>query len=64
MSDKGWFWAFLIGIIYVAILFVLVKPNSDGAGAVQAVSKALADLVTTATGGTPASGGNQNVGTG
>jgi hypothetical protein len=64
MNDKAWFWTLLIGVIYIAILYVLVKPGSAGASAVQAFSKALADLVTTATGGVPASGGNRILGTG
>jgi hypothetical protein len=54
MNDKGWFWTLLIGLIYVAILFVLVKPGSPGADAVKGLSNALSSLVTTATGGTPA----------
>jgi hypothetical protein len=54
-SDKGWFWTLIIGLIYVAIVYVLVKPGSDGANAVKGLANALSSLVTTATGGTPAS---------
>lgn len=50
MSD--YIGAFLVGIIYLAILYLLVKPGSDGATAIKTVSTALADLVKTATGST------------
>lgn len=54
MNEHVWFWYFLLGIIYIAILFMLVKPGSNAGGAVVGVSKGLAELVTTAVGGTPA----------
>jgi hypothetical protein len=63
-GDKSWFWTLVIGMIYVAILYVLVKPGSNGANAVKGLSNALANLVSTATGGTPATDGNTNVPTG
>lgn len=43
--------AFLIGIIYLAVLFVLVRPGSQGPSLVTNVSNGLANLVKTATGG-------------
>lgn len=52
MNDKGWFWQVVIGVFYLGILYVLVRPNSDGAAAVQNISAALASLVKTATGNT------------
>lgn len=52
MTDKSWFWSVVIGIIYLAILFVLVKPSSPAATAVQSISGALSALVTTAAGNT------------
>jgi hypothetical protein len=52
MNEKTWFWYAILGIIYVAILYALVKPGSPAAGGVTAVSSALASLVTTAVGGT------------
>lgn len=53
MNDKGWFWTLIIGMIYVAILYVLVRPGSEGANAVTGLSAALVTLVQTAT-ATPA----------
>jgi hypothetical protein len=43
MRDKIGFW--LAGIIYLAILYVLVKPNSKGPGLVNTVLGTFADLV-------------------
>ena len=43
--------AFLSGIIIIAILFVLVRPNSQGPKLIQTVSSGLASLVSSATGG-------------
>jgi hypothetical protein len=54
-GEKAWFWYFVLGIVYVAILYVLVKPGSNAESAVVSLSKGLSSLVTTAVGGTPAS---------
>jgi hypothetical protein len=43
--------SFLTGIIIIAILFVLVRPGSQGPGLVSGVSGGLAQLVNAATGG-------------
>jgi hypothetical protein len=43
--------SFLTGIIIIAALFVLVRPNSQGPALVKGVSGALTGLVTAATGG-------------
>jgi hypothetical protein len=42
---------FLIGIIYLAVLFVLVRPNSQGPQLVKNVSDGLSGLVNAGTGG-------------
>lgn len=50
---------FITGCIYIAILYVLVRPNSPGAAAVKTVSDALVTVVKNASGYTsPPSGGN------
>lgn len=43
--------SFLTGIIIIAILFVLVRPGSQGPSLVSGVSTGLASLVQSATGG-------------
>jgi hypothetical protein len=43
--------SFLAGIIIIAILFVLVRPGSQGPSLVTGVSSGLQGLVTSATGG-------------
>ena len=43
--------SFLTGIIIIAILFVLVRPNSQGPKLVTGVSGALTGLLNAATGG-------------
>ena len=43
--------SFLTGIIIIAILFVLVRPGSQGPALVTGVSGALSGLVNAATGG-------------
>lgn len=45
------FGSFLTGIIIIAVLFVLVRPNSQGPALVKNVSGALTGLVQAATGG-------------
>jgi len=42
-------WQFVIGVIIVAIVFMLARPGSPAATAIEDVSKALAGLVRTAT---------------
>jgi hypothetical protein len=41
---------FVVGIIIVAIIYMLVRPNSQGPAIVEQVSGALSDLVKTSTG--------------
>jgi hypothetical protein len=43
--------SFLTGIIIIAVLFVLVRPGSQGPKLVSGVSSGLAGLVNSATGG-------------
>lgn len=43
--------SFLTGIIIIAVLFVLVRPGSQGPGLVNAVSGGLQGLIGKATGG-------------
>lgn len=42
---------FLIGAVYLAVLFVLVRPGSQGPALVGNVAKGLTDLISAATGG-------------
>ena len=48
---KGIAGSFLTGIIIIAILFVLVRPNSQGPKLVSTVSSGLQGLIGKATGG-------------
>lgn len=43
--------AFLAGVIVIAVLFVLVRPNSQGPKLVQTVGSAMSGLLQSATGG-------------
>lgn len=43
--------AFLIGVVYLAVLFVLVRPGSQGPTLVTNVSNGLKNLITAGTGG-------------
>lgn len=43
--------AFLIGIVYLAVLFVMVRPKSQGPTLVNNVSNGLIGLVKAGTGG-------------
>jgi hypothetical protein len=53
MNDsKAWIGFFIVGIIYIAILVMLVKPGSQAGTAVVHLGNGLADLVATAVGGT------------
>jgi len=45
------FGAFLIAIVYLAVIFVLVRPNSQGPVLVTNVSQGLASLIQAGTGG-------------
>jgi hypothetical protein len=49
--------AWIVGILYVAILFVLVRPGSAGPTFITTVSTAIANVVKAATGGTPSASG-------
>jgi hypothetical protein len=43
--------SFLTGIIIIAVIFVLVRPGSQGPGLIQSVGGAMAGLLSAATGG-------------
>ena len=43
--------SFLTGIIIIAVLFVLVRPGSQGPNLVKTVSSGLTSLLSAATGG-------------
>ncbi len=43
-------WEFVIGSVYVAIIYTLVRPGSPAADVVKTVSDALVGVVTSATG--------------
>jgi hypothetical protein len=45
------FGTFLVGIIYLAVLFVLVRPGSQGPSLVKNVADGLSGLVNAGTGG-------------
>lgn len=45
------FGTFLVGIVYLAVLFVLVRPGSKGPTLVKNVGDALSGLIKAATGG-------------
>lgn len=45
------FGTFLVGIIYLAVLFVLVRPGSQGPSLVTNVADGLSNLVNAGTGG-------------
>lgn len=49
MSDSLGKWLVIIG--YTAMLFVLVRPNSQGPGFVNAIGSAMSNLVKASTGG-------------
>jgi hypothetical protein len=51
MNSRSAVAVFLVGIIYLAILFVLVRPNSQGPTLVSNVSDGLTNLIKAATGG-------------
>ena len=43
--------AFLIGVVYLAVLFVLVRPRSQGPTLVKNVADGLSGLIKAGTGG-------------
>lgn len=45
------FGTFLVGIIYLAVLFVLVRPGSQGPTLISNVANGLSSLVNAGTGG-------------
>lgn len=45
------FGAYLIGVVYLAMLFVMVRPGSQGPTLVTNVSNGLAGLINAGTGG-------------
>ena len=45
--------SFLTGLIIIAVLFVLVRPRSQGPALVKNVGSAMAGLLNAATGGGP-----------
>lgn len=47
--SKDTIWQFIIGVMVVAIVFMLVRPGSPAALAIKDVSTALSGLVQTAT---------------
>ena len=51
MNSRSAVTVFLVGIIYLAILFVLVRPDSQGPTLVSNVSDGLTNLIKAATGG-------------
>lgn len=42
---------FLVGVVYLAVLFVLVRPGSQGPSFIHAVSDGLTNLINAGTGG-------------
>jgi hypothetical protein len=50
-SISGDVGTWLVGVIYVAIIFVLVRPNSQGPALVTAVTGGMTNLLSSATGG-------------
>ncbi len=42
---------FLVGIVYLAVLFVLVRPGSQGPALLTTVSDGLTNLINAGTGG-------------
>lgn len=54
MGEKTWFWYTILGIIYLAILTLLVRPGSPATQGVISLSNGLSSLIKTAVGGNPA----------
>lgn len=53
---KGVVWEFLIGAVYVAIVYSLVRPGSPAASVIKTVSSAMVGIVGTVTGYTQVGG--------
>jgi hypothetical protein len=51
MPEKNFGGSFLIGIVYLAVLFTLVRPGSQGPTAITNVAAGLTSLVNAGTGG-------------
>lgn len=51
MGSRSWVTVLLVGLIYLAILFTLVRPKSQGPALVTSVSNGLSNLIKSATGG-------------
>lgn len=51
MSNRSGAIVFLVAIVYLAMLFVLVRPSSQGPTLVNNVSNGLTNLIKAATGG-------------
>lgn len=45
------FGTFLVGIVYLAVLFVLVRPGSQGPSLVQSVADGISNVIKAGTGG-------------
>lgn len=45
------FGTFLVGVVYLAVLFVLVRPGSQGPALLSTVSDGLTNLINAGTGG-------------
>lgn len=54
----------LILAIYLAVVFTMVRPGSQGPSLVSALGSAFAGLITAATGSGAWNGGNSNAATG
>jgi len=48
---SGAFGTFLVAIVYLAVLFVLVRPGSQGPSLIKNVADGLSSLVNSGTGG-------------
>jgi LytS/YehU family sensor histidine kinase len=53
MSVSGIFSTFLMGVIYMAIILVLVRPDSHAASVISSITNSLADLTHAAITGEP-----------
>ncbi len=47
---QGGFWFVMIGVVYIAILYMLVRPSSTGPALVTTVLDSIGDLVKGTTG--------------
>lgn len=44
------FWDFVVGAVYVAIVYTLVRPNSPAAATIKVITSAMTGLVRSTTG--------------